>query len=56
MRLPKMTETERAIFAASYSWEISRRSSVDCAAAEEALDAAIWSIECFRLALRSRKP
>ena len=55
MRLPKMTETERAVLAACFAQELVGRNSVDNAAAEVALDAALWSVECFRQALRDRK-
>lgn len=59
MRLPKMTAAELAVFAACFAVDMERRSSrnpsVDNANAEEALESALWSLECFRQALRERK-
>lgn len=56
MKLPRMTPAELAVFAACYAQELERRApTVDNAAAEEALDGALWSVECFRQALRERK-
>jgi hypothetical protein len=51
-----MTQAELAVFAACYASELARRApSIDNAAAEESLEGALWSVECFRQALRSRK-
>lgn len=56
MKLPRMTQAELAVFAACYASELARRApSIDNAAAEESLEGALWSVECFRQALRSRK-
>jgi hypothetical protein len=52
--MPRMTDTERAIFAACYAIEFDKRPSVDNAAAEEALEEALWAVECFRQALKER--
>ncbi len=51
-----MTDTERSVFAACYAQELARqRPAVDNSNADSALDAALWSVECFRQALRERK-
>lgn len=55
MRLPKMTQAELAVFAACYALETSGRRSIDNSAADDALDAALWSMKCFRQALRERR-
>ena len=55
MKMPRMTETERAVFAACFALELDKRTSHDNSAAEEALDAALWSVQCFRKALRDRE-
>ena len=56
MRLPK-NDTERAVFAACYAASLARQpASVGNEAADAALEDALWSVECFRQALRERKP
>jgi hypothetical protein len=56
VKLPRMTDTERAVFAACYGHALQRRSATDNSAHEGALDAALWDLECFRQAVRERKP
>lgn len=57
MRLPRMTETERAVFAALYAQAHERlEPAADNSAAELSLEEALWGVECFRQAVRERKP
>lgn len=57
MRLPKMNDTERAVFAACYAAALARQpEAVGNEAADAALEEALWDVECFRQALRERKP
>ncbi len=56
MRLPKMNDTERAVFAACYAAALARHEAVGNEAADAALEEALWDVECFRQALRERKP
>jgi len=54
MRLPRMSPVEAAMFGAVYARELERRTSVDNAAAEDALEQALWALVCFRQAVRER--
>jgi transcription termination factor NusB len=55
MKLPKMSPIERAVLAATFAREMEGRSTPDNRAAEEALEVALWEVQCFRQALRDRK-
>lgn len=49
MKMPRMTDVERAVFAACYAQALSRQpSATDNSAHEGALDAALWDLRCFR--------
>lgn len=55
MKLPKMSEVERAVLAATFAREMDKRSAADNSSAEESLDVALWEVQCFRQAVRERK-
>lgn len=55
MKLPKMTPAEIAVLGAVFAREMREHApTVDNAAAERSLDAALWEVMCFRQALRER--
>ncbi len=55
MRMPRLNETERAVFAACYGASLATQPSApDNSAHESALDDALWAVRCFRQALRQR--
>lgn len=61
MRLPRMSRAEAAVFGAVFAHERERELSIideshtENIAAENALDAALWALQCFRQAVRERK-
>ena len=56
MKLPKMSQVERAVFAAVFAREMDTgRPAPDNSNAEAALETALWEVQCFRQALRDRK-
>lgn len=50
-----MNVTERMIFASVFAAVYAGRVSTGNEAAEDALEQALWSVECFRQALRDRE-
>ncbi len=56
MRMPRLNETERAVFAALYAHSLAMEPrSIDNTAHEDALEQALWGVQCFRQALRDRE-
>ena len=51
-----MSHAETAIFAAAFSRAMHGRSTPDNRAAEEALESALWEVQCFKQAVRDREP
>jgi hypothetical protein len=57
MKLPRMTETERAVFAACYARGLDRyEPGISNEQADAALEDALWQLQNFRQAIRERKP
>lgn len=55
MKMPRLSAAELAVFAACYAASLERQpSAADNSAHESALDDALWSVRCFRKALRDR--
>lgn len=55
MRMPRMSQTERAVFAACYAQALERRKPApDNSNAEYALEDALWSVALARVVAASR--
>ena len=50
-----MPEVERAGLAAAFAREMMHAASTNNEAAEEALEVALWEVQCFRQALTERR-